>query len=847
MQLMSYVYPLALLIPGLAAAAVAVHAWQRRATPGGGPLAGLMLTVAWWSLFYAAELFFVDARTQLLCTRIQYFGIAFLPLFWAIFALDYGGLKSLLTPWRLVLLSVIPVFTIIMVWSNDAHGLYYRAIYPHVFGDLHTISADRGPAYWLHIAYSDLLILTGLIVIARAYLRSSHSYRGQARMILIAALVPWIASGVYLAGYSPITGLDLTPYAFTVTGIAVAWSLFRLGLLDLVPVARNAVFEAISDGALVIDEHERVVDSNAAAERILGLKARELIGMAVHKALPCWPQVKAYCDPAGRHRFKQTLGYNGTSGTYELRLFLLRRTQSEIPSRLLLISDITERERTEQALRATEVSYHELFNAVGEAIYVQDRDGRFLDVNCGAEAMYGYPRERFIGNTPDFLSAPGRNDLSQLGHFIEAAFGGEPQQFEFWGVRANGEIFPKELRLYKGTYLGQDAVIALATDITARKTVEDAQRLAAVGELAAGVAHEFNNLLAAMLLAAEVADPEDPRTANEFRQVVLRSARRGAATCADLMAFARPPEPRREIVAVEDIIENALSVARRQLENAQIPVQREYDVPGAYVNGDPAQLEQVMLNLIINAADAMSDPQIPLERRRLTIRVGMAPEAPAQIQISVSDTGAGITPEHLPRIFEPFFTTKTSSLLSQPRGTGLGLSVSHGIITAHHGRMEARSDVGQGSTFIMHLPAADGAARQAEVPQGAQPALAKSSRCGRILLAEDEPDVRKSIVEALARLGHTVTPVATTGEALSAMKYSSFDVVITDLMLPGDGGSTILRHSQALPAPVPTLIITGKLDPQLNERMNELGASAVLQKPFSLTTLLDSVADLLGE
>lgn len=844
---MSYAYPLALLIPGLVAAAVAVHAWQRRATPGGGPLAGLMFTVAWWSLFYAAELFVADVPMQLLCTRIQYFGIAFLPLFWMVFALDYGGLKSLLTPWRLALLSIIPLFTIIMVWTNDAHGLYYTAIYPHQSGSLHTISTHRGPAHWLHIVYSDLLILAGIISIARTYVRSSHSYRGQARMILIAALVPWIASGVYLAGYSPITGLDLTPYAFTITGIALAWSLFRLGLLDLVPVARNVVFEAISDGALVIDEHERVADLNAAAERILGLRAREAIGMAVHKALPCWPQVKAYCDPSGLHRFKQTLGCNGTCGTYELRLFLLRQTGAHVPSRLLLISDITDRERTEQALRSTEVSYHELFNAAGEAIYVQDRDGRFLDVNCGAEAMYGYMRERFIGNTADFLFAPGRNDLSQLRELIRAAYGGEPQQCEFWGVRANGEIFPKELRLYKATYLGHDAVIVLATDRTTRKTVEDAQRLAAVGELAAGVAHEFNNLLAAMLLAAEVADPEDRRAASEFKQVVLRSARRGAATCADLMAFARPPEPRREVIAVEDIIEDALSVARRQLENAQIPVQREYDAPGAHVNGDPAQLEQVMLNLIINAADAMAGPQIPLERRRLTIRVGMAPEDPGNLQIAVCDTGAGITPEHLPRIFEPFFTTKTSSLLSQPRGTGLGLSVSHGIITAHHGRMEARSDAGQGSAFIMHLPAADESARPAETPQAEQPASTRASRCGRILLAEDEPDVRKGIVEALARLGHTVTPVATTGEAVDAIQSRSFDIVITDLMLPGDGGTTILRHSQGLPDPIPTLIITGKLDPQLNERMSALGANAVLQKPFSLTTLIESVSELLGD
>ncbi|MCL5611548.1 MAG: PAS domain S-box protein [Chloroflexi bacterium] len=143
-----------------------------------------------------------------------------------------------------------------------------------------------------------------------------------------------------------------------------------------------------------------------------------------------------------------------------------------------IVRDITESKRLEDKARALENSYHSLFNSVTEAIYVQDRKGRFLDINDGAVKMYGYPREFLIGKTPALISAPGRNDLKKVQRAIQLAFEGQPQEFEFWGLRNNGEAFPKNVRLYKGTYLGQDVVIALAQDITERKRAEESQRVA---------------------------------------------------------------------------------------------------------------------------------------------------------------------------------------------------------------------------------------------------------------------------------------------------------------------------------------------------------------------------------
>ncbi|MCE5239461.1 PAS domain S-box protein [bacterium] len=837
-----YAYPIIILAPGLAAILAAHYAWRRRQMPMAGALEALMLSVAVWSLGVAAEMASHSLTVAMQWVKVEYLGIATVPVTFLIFALHYANRTDWLTQRRLAALFVVPALTVVLVATNELHLLYYAAVRLTDLGGLVTVTPSPGPAYWLHVTYSYALILIALGIIIHTVVRAGPRQRAQGHVVLAAALAPWVTNVCYLLRLGPLPGVDCTPAAFTISGLALAWALFRMKLLDLAPVARDAVFEAISDGVVVVDEYERIVDFNAAAQRILDREVAAVLGWPVEHVLPCWPQVRAYCDDEGVHRLKENMGTAGNERTYELRLFLLQRHRRRPPSRLLFISDITPQEHAQEALRATEVSYHELFNAVDEAIYIQDREGRFLDTNYGAEAMFGYPRDFFVGKTLEAIAAPGKNDLADISQKIQCAFLGELQEFEFWGRRASGDLFPCDVHLYKGTYLNQDVVIALATDITTRKQMEHAQRLAAAGQLAAGVAHEFNNLLAAMLLQAEMADPSDPQESRELREVVLRSARRGGATCADLMAFARPREPRREPVAVEDIIERALAVSRRQCENAQVTVERDNRLPGARVHGDPGQLEQVLLNLIINGVQAMSGAGVPLGRRRLSIATAPIPEAPRSLVISVSDTGTGIAPEHLARVFEPFFTTKRAEPGVEPHGTGLGLSVSHGIVTAHGGQMDVRSEPHQGTTFVVRLPLLDENAAAAETPA---PMTAARARPARILLAEDETDVRKAVATALTQLGHTVTPARSTEEAMGALREGDFDVVVTDLMMPGAGGVAIVRQARALAAPLPTVVITGKLDPQLRQEMADLGAGAVLQKPFSLTKLLDTLAGLL--
>jgi PAS domain S-box-containing protein len=248
---------------------------------------------------------------------------------------------------------------------------------------------------------------------------------------------------------------------------------------------RSFIDQAL-EGISIIDEERRIIEWNPAQERITGISRAEAMGVnAWDLATRMIPDMQFWEEI--RSRLKESLNSTIQSGTsihpdpvyYQFHrpdgtiaianqtVFLIKTSRGHMIG--TLNQDVTEQQRTDEKIRESERSYRGLFNTVRQAIYILDHEGKFIDVNDGAEAMYGYARDEFVGRTPEFLSAPGKNNVASVMEQIHNAFVGEPQQFEFWGLRKNGEIFPKDVRLYKGTYFGRDVVIAIGTDITERK------------------------------------------------------------------------------------------------------------------------------------------------------------------------------------------------------------------------------------------------------------------------------------------------------------------------------------------------------------------------------------------
>ncbi len=356
-----YIFPVVL--AGVISVGLALYAWRRRLMAGVVPFSILMLAVAEWSLGYALELAGADVPTKLFWLSVEYLGIIIAPAAWLTLALQYTGRTKWLAPRLLVLLSIEPLITLVLVWTNDIHHLIHAKVGLETSSAFTVLVITRGIWYWINVVYSFLLLLLGtaLIVSFIPILRRSASvYRGQVNALCIAVLVPWVSNAVTDFGLSPLPNLDLTPLSFTIFGIAMAWSLFRFRLLDITPVARHAVVESMSDAVIVLDKYNRITDLNPAAQRLLGQTLSELVGQPAAQVASAWPeQVERFRDATEAHE-EIILAVDGTACYFDLHLSSLYHQRGSLTGRLIVLRDITERKQAmaamEQAMAAAEAA-----------------------------------------------------------------------------------------------------------------------------------------------------------------------------------------------------------------------------------------------------------------------------------------------------------------------------------------------------------------------------------------------------------------------------------------------------------------------------------------------------------
>lgn len=629
------------------------------------------------------------------------------------------------------------------------------------------------------------------------------------------------------------------------------------------------------------------------------------------------------------------------------------------------------------ALRDPELAFETwrgLFDAVSEAIYVQNREGRLLAVNRAVVAMYGYGLDELLGQSPLMLAALDRVDLDDIHERTRKAFDGEPQTFGGWGRRKDGSEFPKELTVSRARFFGEDVVVTIAHDVSDRlrrelallasegryravfevasdgmlivdgesgevrqanrsagqlfgcpqaalrgqmvtsllapagddpggerarkleqtidsatadgdaisslhkwslrgasgevrwvdlgfssipegerrrllvsihdfteakrasdalKVVEErervAERLRALGELAAGVAHNFNNALTSVLAHTQllVRSQELPAWAREDLQVIERVARGAAVTVRRIQSFARSRDPEAlEPADLADVVANAVALTRPRWNP---PEQKKWtldwtpsEAPLPIV-GNAAELCEVVVNLILNGLDAMPEGGV------LSVSTGSDGD---RVWVEVGDSGVGIDPSSQRKLFDPFFSTKGR------QGLGLGLSVSHGIVGRHGGEISVVSEPGKGSTFTVWLP------RGEQVPSGESLALGGAPP-STVLLVDDDPTVRTSVAQMLEQLGHEVVTAEEGRAALQRLdERSDIDLLITDLAMPGLDGAGLLREvSRRFPS-LPRVLITG-LAADAEAGLIKT-ADAVLPKPIEITTLDHVLARLLA-
>ncbi len=343
-----------IILLGIAAAITGLSwfVWRRRIqTPGAIAFLGFMLAIALWSVAYACELNVTTLALKVFWARIEYLGIATGPPAWLIFILQYTGRDRRLRPSRILGFYLIPVITILLVFTNRFHGAIWSGLSLSDPGSFQALVVSHGPWFWLHTVYSYLLVLSGSILLYLAMLRSPNIYAQQSKAILIGSMAPWIGNILYLLHVFPNPYLDLTPFAFGITALTAGWGVLRLGLLDIRPVDRDITVESMLDVLIVLDAHQRIVDLNPAAEQIFNLVASEVIGKPARLFLDFLPPLIENRLAPGEQQLEIKLLIRGAIRYYEVHPSQLFDPHGRLRGWLLLIIDISARERSERRLR----------------------------------------------------------------------------------------------------------------------------------------------------------------------------------------------------------------------------------------------------------------------------------------------------------------------------------------------------------------------------------------------------------------------------------------------------------------------------------------------------------------
>jgi signal transduction histidine kinase/HD-like signal output (HDOD) protein len=365
----------------------------------------------------------------------------------------------------------------------------------------------------------------------------------------------------------------------------------------------------------------------------------------------------------------------------------------------------------------------------------------------------------------------------------------------------------------------------------AQKQLLHSERLAAVGKMAAGAAHEVNNPLAIISGRAQMllARHDDPNLNKQLNMIVDQCSR-ASKILNDLMRFARPALPKKEVLNVNSVVLEALSMFETRYEKYGIKLVMNLAEGLPKVLVDRTQLQQVLVNLLINAEHAITPPGT------VTVTTS-ASDADRRTVIRVADTGCGMPAEVLDHIFEPFFTTK-----EEGKGTGLGLSLAHGIITSHKGRISATSTEGTGTAFTISLPVADDVDSVADpAVREVDPGQTRPNAVKRVLVVDDEEQVREILRESLADAGYEVQEASNGLEALEALRKSSFDLMTIDIRMPRMDGMSLLKAVHRRGPDIPIIVITGLALEEEIETARTLGVKSFIRKPFEVDEVMREV------
>jgi PAS domain S-box-containing protein len=546
----------------------------------------------------------------------------------------------------------------------------------------------------------------------------------------------------------------------------------------------QSVFERAPIGIFHTDQESTITALNDAFANIIGVEKRTLVGLRI-RSLPDTNIVAAMDRALAGEEAHYEGPYNSALGQKltEVRLVFspIRDDEGHITGAVGIVADITKQKRTERALAQSLDSLDRVMEHAPDGIIVS-QGSRVVLINGRGAQILGYDDPKALIGQPiaDFVHPEDREALAQ--RMISIVHGASMRPFEYRMRHHDGHYTRLEVKSIAFEYEGKTSVLSFGRDVTERRELEhrlrQADRMASIGTLAAGVAHEINNPLAYVMMTLEVLARDlmkksgDNHEHLEDIERMQEGCDRIRAIVRDLLTFSRHHEESFAPVDVNRIVTSSVNIVRHAVKHrAQLVLDLAPNLPA--VRGDDNGLSQVIVNLVVNAAQAIPEGNPELHTVRVTTE-----SDERRVTIRVTDDGSGIAPDLVSRIFEPFFSTKAPGV-----GTGLGLSICHGIVRAHGGSIRVRSEIGKGSEFIVELP------RELRVEMHREDhAVVSKNAPARILVIDDEPSFGDALREMLSDV-HEVTVVRSGRDGVEHIQDGEdYDMVLCDVMMPDIGG-----------------------------------------------------------
>lgn len=613
------------------------------------------------------------------------------------------------------------------------------------------------------------------------------------------------------------------------------------------------IFEYLPTGIILIDpETHTVVDVNTTAANMFGAQKNEVIGQGCHSFFCLGSEGKCPITDEGKSegRLMERVAFkaNGEKVTVLKRVVWLERDGRK----LLLESfiDITQQKQMEEA-------HSRLIAAVdyaAEDIFMTDVEGQIVYVNPAFEKNTGYSREEALGQNPRFLNS-GKHDKEFYEKLWQTLKRGDIWVGQITNKCKDGRLLKESAKISPVYDKGRELIgyVSVKRDVTREVALEtklrQAQKMEAIGTLAGGIAHDFNNILCALIGYADLSMNFTPKEDRIYKYLneIRKAGYRAKDLVRQILAFSRQTEQDRRPIQMQNILTEAIRLLRGSLPST-IEIRSKIDVDSLPVVADPTQIHQVIMNLCTNAFHAMGSEggilgielgEMDISAERAMRFVGL--DAGRHLCLTVSDTGHGIPFNNLQRIFEPYFTTKR-----QGEGTGLGLSMVHGIIKSHGGDISVYSEIGTGTTFRIYFPIC---ARNEEADVEETRKYLDYRGSERILFVDDEETITQLILEGLKGQGYDVT-IRTNGvEALEAFRGAPdrYDFVISDQTMPHMTGLQLAENIRGLRPDIPIIICSGFSEMITEEKIKALKINAYIHKPLIVSDIAREVRRIMAQ